>query len=264
MPFPEASRVIYKKNPLAEVICQLRFPPILKIDADIPANFQDSIRGDFPNFKETSEWKVDIDPTSQVELPPEVLSQLIKSTGTKNYEFSTDDEHWKINLTRTFITLTTGSYTRWEIFKEKWIKPLRIFNEIYSPDYFSRIGLRYIDVFDRSSIGLEDVPWRELFQPYITGILSVDGISENVFKFENKYEIQLADGESNVRIITKFVKRRNSDEIAFMIDSDFFVNKRTNIENAIEKLDFFNIRGSRLLQWCITDRLQEAIEPEKL
>ncbi len=264
MPFPEAPRVIYKKNPLVEVICQLRFPPILKIDTDIPANFQDSIRSDFPNFKETSEWKVEIDPTSQEKLPPEVLSQLLKSTGTKNYEFSTDDENWKINLTRTFIALTTRSYTRWETFKEKWIKLLKVFNEIYSPDYFSRVGLRYIDVFDRSFIGLGNVPWRELFQPHITGILSVDGIGEKVISFENKYEIQLEDGESKVRIITKFVTPRNSDEIAFMIDSDFYINSRINVENATEKLDFFNIRGSRLLQWCITERLQEAIEPEKL
>ena len=48
MPFPEATRVIYHKNPLTDVICQLRFPPILKIDSEIPSLFQDTIREQYP------------------------------------------------------------------------------------------------------------------------------------------------------------------------------------------------------------------------
>jgi len=32
MPFPEVKRVIYEHNPLDKVICQLRFPPILRIE----------------------------------------------------------------------------------------------------------------------------------------------------------------------------------------------------------------------------------------
>ena len=53
MPFPETSqKIIYKKNPLDRVICQLRFPPILKIDTELPDKFQESIRNDFPEFQE--------------------------------------------------------------------------------------------------------------------------------------------------------------------------------------------------------------------
>ena len=47
MPFPDAKRIIFRKNPLTEVVCQLRFPPILKIDAEVPANFQEAIRTEF-------------------------------------------------------------------------------------------------------------------------------------------------------------------------------------------------------------------------
>lgn len=60
MPFPEVKRVIYKKNPLHQVICQLRFPPILKVDAEIPSIFQEKIRGEFPNFKETTEVNMEL------------------------------------------------------------------------------------------------------------------------------------------------------------------------------------------------------------
>ena len=54
MPFPEVRRVIYKKSPLDRVICQLKFPPVLRIDADMPVEFQDCIRREFPNYDEKS------------------------------------------------------------------------------------------------------------------------------------------------------------------------------------------------------------------
>src|SRR6266852_706318 len=50
-PFPEFTRVIYQRNPLVEVVCQLRFSPILRIDTDPPAEFQDRIRSAFPSSK---------------------------------------------------------------------------------------------------------------------------------------------------------------------------------------------------------------------
>ena len=36
-PFPDTPRVVYNKNPLFEVLCQLRFPHILRIETEIPA-----------------------------------------------------------------------------------------------------------------------------------------------------------------------------------------------------------------------------------
>ena len=69
MPFPEAKRIIYRKNPLDQVICQLRFPPILKIDAEVPAKFQDRIRGDFPNLSDSLEIKVEVPHGVKAEIP---------------------------------------------------------------------------------------------------------------------------------------------------------------------------------------------------
>ena len=55
MSFPDTPRVIYNKNPLAEVICQLRFPSILLIDAGLPAGFQERIRAMYPLFADRGE-----------------------------------------------------------------------------------------------------------------------------------------------------------------------------------------------------------------
>jgi uncharacterized protein (TIGR04255 family) len=264
MPFPEVKRVIYRKNPLDQVVCQLRFPPILKIDAGIPADFQERIRRDFPNYSETSEWKVEFSPKIKGQIPQEVLTQILQSSRGKNYEFSSEDGFWKINLTRTFIALTANKYERWEKFKEKLAIPFNAFIEIYSPDHFSRIGLRYIDVIRRSILNLNGVNWTELLQPYILGILSVPEMVNVVHKCENRYEIGLSDGESIVRIITSFVEAADNGEICYMIDSDFYNTNKTRLDDTMKKLDYFNMRASRLIQWCITNRLHQTMEPQTL
>jgi uncharacterized protein (TIGR04255 family) len=264
MPFPEVQRVLYNKNPLDQVVCQLRFPPILRIDAEIPAQFQERIRGHFPNYAEAAELAIEIRPGLPGQVAPELLRQMLQSSGSKNYEFSSEDGIWKINLTRTFVALTTTKYTRWEEFKEKLEIPLNALIEVYAPDSFSRVGLRYVNVIRRSVLGLSDIPWSELLQPYIAGILGAPGVSNHVQGFENTYEVRLADGESVVRIVTRLVEAADDGESCFMIDSDYSNMNKTAIQSAVERLNYFNIRASRLIQWSITDRLHQAMEPTPL
>ena len=263
MPFPEVTRVIYNKNPLDEVICQLKFPPILKIDTEIPVEFQEKVRAKFPMFSEKSEWQIAIPPEAQGKIPPEILQQAMKSSGIRNYQFSSEDEQWQINLTRGFVALSAKKYQRWEQFKEMLEIPLKALINIYAPDYFLRVGLRYIDVINRSVLNLTDVSWNELLQPHILGILGAPEVASKVKNFETTHDIGLADGESLVRIITKFVKPVDDDEICFKIDSDFYRHK-TELSSYISILDYLNKRASRLIQWCITRRLHEAMEPKSI
>jgi uncharacterized protein (TIGR04255 family) len=262
MPFPEVKRILYGRNPLDQVICQLRFPPILRIDAEIPASFQDGVRGFFSNFSEVSEWNIDL-PELKGPIPPDILRQALQSVGNKNYEFSSEDGQWKINLTRTFVALTAKKYERWEQFKERLEIPLRTLIDVYAPEYLSRIGLRYIDIIKRSALDLDGVNWNELLQPYILGITG-SAVGDQVTSFESKYELNLSDKVSIVRIITKFVKVVDTDEVCYMIDSDFHNTHKTGIDSVFEKLDYLNTRASRLIQWAVTEKLHRAMEPREL
>lgn len=266
MLFPECKRVIYKKNPLDVVICQLIFPPILKIDTEIPVAFQEKIRKYFPNFTETSEMlSIGISSVTTKQIQPELPEQALKPL--KNYEFSSEDEQWKINLTRTFVSLSTKKYERWETFREKLSVPFEALKEVYSPDYFLRVGLRYIDVFNRLFLDFPpNTKWDELLQPYILGIVGYPktDVKDKVKNFASMYEIELPNKEGNVVINTKLVKAVKDGEICFMIDSDFYNANKTPIDSTMERLDFFNAHASRLIRWCITDRLHNAMEPQSL
>lgn len=172
------------------------------------------------------------------------------------------DDNWKINLTRTFVALSTKRYERWELFREKLNVPFHALLQAYSPHSFSRIGLRYIDVIKRSELGLSDTPWEQLLQPYIAGVLSAPHVGMAVKDIQSRHDIELADGASIVRISTGFTESANGGELCFVIDSDLSNSTGTSKEDAMGTLDYFNLRASRLIRWCITERLHTAMEPE--
>jgi len=263
MPFPETKRVIYENNPLDKVICQLRFPPILKIDTKVPDEFQERIRDSFPEFSEKAEIKLPIFKSAQKDTPAEVL-QSITPTGNKNYEFSSEDKVWTINLTRTFLALSTKNYKRREDFRAHLDAPLQAFIEIYNPSAFSRVGLRYIDIIRRSDLNLNGIPWSELLKPHVLWLLGSSDVNENIRSFQAQCEIKLEDETSIARVMTGLVDGQESNEECFMIDTDFYTSKKTAITDVGSKLDFFHTQGSRLIQWLITKRLHEAMEPEEL
>lgn len=264
MPFPQVKRVIYNKNPLDRVICQLRFPPVLKIDTEIPAIFQERVRTDYPNLSETSDVTMEPSPGMQKVAPEEVKHLVIQSLGMRNYAFSSEDEHWTINLTRNFVALSTTRYVKWEEFRARLSGALDALIGVYSPVYFSRIGLRYMNVIVRSRLGLNNASWNELIQPHLLGILALPDLGGNVQRFESAYDIRLDDGKSVVRVAARTVDKINTQESCFMIDSDFFKAQKLKRDEVFEGLEYLNTRASRLIRWCITERLHQAMEPQPI
>ena len=101
--FSNQPRKFYRRSPLIEVICQLRFPDILKIEAHEPADFQDAIRQVYPQYAKRIE-----------QLPPQNAGGKMVEQGTvNNYQFISADGGWKVSLTKGFIALSTTRYTRW-------------------------------------------------------------------------------------------------------------------------------------------------------
>jgi uncharacterized protein (TIGR04255 family) len=260
MEFPETERVIFKKSPLKEVICQVRFPSILSIETEIPSKFQDRIRDEYPLFNEKVEVRFKITKDATVELPDFADIQPSHDRN-KNYEFVSSDENWKINLTSGFLTLSTHAYTRWEEFALHFDNAYKALLEIYKPPFFTRIGLRYKDIISRSDLGFDGVPWSELLEPHILGILIAPNLNDGILQIQHVTEIALLDN-CVVRIASGLLPNQDEGDSDFVIDSDFFTTSKTEIPQTLDKLDFFNTQGTRLIQWSTTKKLQDAMEPE--
>jgi len=260
MTFPESPRVVYSKNPLAEVICQLKFPPILRIESEPPAQFQEKIRRDYPLMTETT--------FDQPPLPPAIARALGQALPGfiqgRTYSFETPDRDWKIGITREFLALSSTHYSRWEDFRQRLRRALDALMTTYQPSFLVRVGLRYRNVIRKDIAGMKDADWSQLLEPHILGELSDPTLAKAVLHSAHDVIISLGENEGQVRILHGLIKEGEQQESNYAIDSDFFREVTTEVGDAFKYLDSFNEEAGRLFRWCITTLLHDHLGASEL
>lgn len=263
MAFPNSARVLYKKNPLEAVICQLRFPPILRIESEPPAPFQEAIRSKYPLLEERA-----LRGAALAGLPEEIAKVIGESfpalrSGSREFQFSTADEHWKLALTREVLALTARKYERWEEFEEHLGFGIDALSKCYSPAFFTRVGLRYRNVIVRSDLAVGTRPWRELLKPHIAGVLSSPDLADKIEQALHNVVISIGD-RARVQIQHGLGRHKETGEELYLIDADFYTEQRTEVRDVTKALSHFNREAGRLFRWCIEDSLHRAMEPSAI
>lgn len=257
--FSQEPRQRFGKNQLIEVICQLRFPEILSIGTNLPVEFQEAIRAEFPKYAARKEA-----------APPKVTGTpgnltLQNQPESVNYQFISADGAYKVNLTGKFISLSTVRYTNWEDFAQKLDKPLAAFIQIYKPAYFERVGLRYINAFSRKALGLEGTAFRELFQPCYLGILAEDDVQEaSTTRCSLDMELALRGGcRAKIHAGPGLIKRPGLDdkEVRFILDNDLFMSGNIPMNLSTGALETLHQQAHSLFRGAITQELADAMEP---
>ena len=265
MVFPDAKRTIYKINVLEQVICQLRFPTILKIDTEVPSQFQEAIRHRFPIYKQTNAGADPGFPDGLAQYMPQELIESFSMRGNLRFQFLSSDGEWTVSLTREFVALSTTNYTSWEEFRENMGLVIRALLDVYTPAFITRVGLRYQNVIDRKSLNLEGCAWKRLIEGYVLGPLAENKVAEAVAEHRNTLGVRLEGQNDFVRLEHGLVANSDSDgaSYCYKLDNDLYSQQeaQANAEYLIQKLDYLNAANRRLFNWCITDRLRSAMEP---
>lgn len=260
--FSSKARQIYRKNQLAEVICQLRFPEILSINNNVPADFQELIRDAYPIY------------SSSVETPAPKLTgapgnlQVQNGLPINNYQFASADGFWRVNLTSKFISLSCTNYKNWETFAKSLDKPLAAFIKIYKPAFFERIGLRYLNFFSREALGIEDIPYRKLISPSYLGILNEDALQEkSTLRSSVDAEVVIGGGcHAKIHAGPGLVKQNGQQqkEVKFIFDQDLFMNGNIPVNVSAGALETLHSQAYPIFRSAITDELHNAMEPIKI
>jgi len=254
MPFAESARIQFENNPLVEVICQLRFPPILSIAAEEPATFQDRIRSTYPLYSLEE----------QSALPAEIVESLknfpLKLGKQSDHRFTTENEKRIVTLNKAFLALMDFDYLRWTDFKNELDSVREAVEDTYEPSFYTRVGLRYRNAIVREDLGLEGTPWERLINPSLTGLLGVSDVCDYVTEAQGKTVIRLDEVEGG------FVTLRQGlgmvdDRLAYLIDADFFTTTKQEAPNVPGILDIFNRLNGNLFRWAIRDELRDALQP---
>lgn len=254
MQFPDSPRVIYERNPLVEVVCQLRFPRVLVLEERVPAEFHQFVSKRLP--------VVEVRHSLPVTLGIAGHGQEI-SPGKAIYDFQSRDRKYKLSLSSDFIALSTTKYTRWEEFSAHLFEALEAFHNIYAPIYYSRVGLRYQDKIIKRDLGLTDKPWAQLVAHWCLGPLGSNDIDpHSVLNLQNFFQLRLPNGRVSVRIS---FSQEGGEEDSMIIDNDFYeegvIEYGTHIQ---ELLQDYNSSARRAFRWIISDFVHDALGPQRV
>lgn len=248
MVFPESDRVVFDKNPLTQVICQLRFPPILKIVGD-PAGFQDRIRDSYPLYERDEG------------LPREV-QQAISGAGISGivgdvtHKFISADRLNQVSISKNFVASSTEKYGRWEDFRREIVRAVDATRDEYVPAFYERIGLRYMDTVNRAQLGLEDKNWSDLIRREFLGPIAVQDIAGAVGTYQAQAVFSLTDIENSF-VQLRYGLDQNGE--SFFVDADYYVTGQYDEDKAFVILDSFNRTAGNLFRWIIKPSLRNAL-----
>ena len=256
------NRCEYRNNQLHEVICQLRFPEILTIGTTVPAAFQEAIRDEYPQYTARKDA-----------APPKITGtpgnfSLENAPAAINYQFTSMDGVWRVNLTSKFISIACTRYTGWEDFAARLDKPLAAFIKLYKPAYFERVGLRYVNIISRKALDLDGVAFKELIQPCYLGILSEEDVVEgSTSRCSVDAEIGLRGGcRAKIHAGPGMVKKNGQQdpEVKFIFDQDLFLPGKLPVNLSAGSLQMLHTHAYSIFRGAITDTLHDALEPAKI
>jgi len=251
--FPEVSEIRLGKAPLVEVVCQVRFPPILRISEKDrePVEFQDEIRESFPI--------VEVEHGFLVRLPG------IGSGGTpsaevqsKIYRFRSSDRQTTISLAADFYAVSTNRYTHWHDFAQQLSMADQAVQKVYKPAYATRIGLRYVNRLTPENTGCQSLhELYNLLNPELTTYARSDGWSD---PREMQFRLLLTDDPARLSLRTGHGYGKD-DLPYFLLDFDYFEEGELPLTDIVDRCDRYHELIYRAFRWCIPEEKLVVFDP---
>jgi uncharacterized protein (TIGR04255 family) len=263
MPFgPPVPEVPLRDAPLVNVIAQVRFPPIMRIESDpgFVAVFQEAIRKDYPILRPERQLGVLIGPGG---VQPQ-------DAGTVWRFESKDPDAWQVILAPTFVSLSAKRYTRRSDLLARLTVVLHALEAWLDPNVCDRIGVRYVDrvMGDRLS------RLAKLIRPEVLGVGGdkeamgdvdvVHALSDSLFRLGDLSELRgrwgtLPGGATYDPGIEP------ARETSWVLDLDHYTSKPEDFELAAigAKVAEFCERIYTFFRWVVTDDFLDEFGAER-
>lgn len=255
--FPEREdNIRLKRSPLAEVICQVRFPPILRIPENRPVALQDRIRKRFPDYEIEDNVLFRVDAASGRPLPT-AQEQVVN----RSYKFISRKRGNTVVLAVDFFAISSARYAVWEEFASDLRLVSEAVVEVYEPAHATRVGLRYVNLLDPEKLGLASfAEVVGLLQPELQVLFKTEVWSEPA---EAAIQLVLADEEGAGRLAFRMGKRIHDEKSSLALDFDYFQEDEEGLplEDLVERCDRYHRVIYDAFRWCIPDGNLEVFDP---
>lgn len=266
MKIAPSEHVIYERNPLAEVVCQVRFSSAPELGAEVTEDVREELRKQ--GYTEESAEQV-----LNFKLSPAVSpGQQLPPSITKIFHFAAPDGAWRFTYCSDFMALTCSRYSGWSEFLPRMLNGIAPLIRKFPALSVSRLGLRYKDVIEREPLGLEGTPWPELIQPFLLGPLMPNAFSDggrmdegDLTSFLSQAVLQLED--CKLLLQSSLLSADVGNRRAFLIDADFFDENNfgerflADESSLKSRLESLHTNAGALFRRGITEKLHVALQP---
>lgn len=240
--FPIQADIPLRNPPLTEVVCQVRFPPILSIGNEVPIRFQERVRSRFPEFDVQQQFFM---------LLPDAGAAVEPGPGKKStiYRFQSGDNQDAISLAVNFFAHTTKRYQHWSHFASNLTFVHEAVQEVYQPSYATRIGLRYINRLTLANTGTNSLgELLALVRPELTALLTTNAWLEPE---EALSQLLLEDGTAKLTLRSGY--SHDDSGHSFLLDFDYYEEGQLELAGLLARCDHYHDRIYSAFRWCILD-----------
>jgi uncharacterized protein (TIGR04255 family) len=264
MPLPAFDRVVFSKNPLFSVAAQIRFPTILRIQTEAPAQFQELVRAEFPVYSSGNPVMMNAPAGAPPEVQRAIMAAMQGGLGSgmpKAHKFVTADKNWTVQVTQDSFTFECKSYPKWEVFREKLHSAWNHFVSVYRPPYATLVGMRYQNLIERQKLGLAETPWSALLKPFIAAEFGCPEFTESeIVSAIHRVELDLGNSDQGI-IQHGLATNQGTKESVYLIDNNFNTKGNVELRNVFNRFDKLNGHSGSLFRLCLTEDLYHALGP---
>jgi uncharacterized protein (TIGR04255 family) len=230
---PQVEPVEYEKNFITTAVCELRFPALLEFETKSPSQLQKELRKEFPNYERRQSVSLGGgDPVKEVK-----------------HLFKSKKGDWIVSFRTWAIAIETSRYTSFEEFQGRLTNLLDISRPLLDTDFFTRIGLRYIN-----EIPLEDGNPRGLIREDLVAPL-VQGVYGDVTQFSQEIRGFLKTGGYTLRHGLSDIEKGPR---TYTLDFDFY-EENVQYESVLPLVSDFNKQSFSFFSWAIGPKTLESL-----
>jgi len=257
--FPDPGNCVrLARSPLTEVICQLRFPPILRIAQDSPAQFQERVRARFPDY--------------QVQLPLLVgpVAAMVEGGNIEAkprlHRFETSPAGTYVVLAPDFVAMGTTSYGRWEQFSEQLGFVIDAFRATYEPADGTRLGLRYRNLITPALVGRSTLQEVRLLLNDALRTAQLSDVLDDPLRTLCEVRARVGGDASAPEFLTLRSELVNTPDASpgCSLDFDYYCEGRIASDTILGRCARYHERIYRAFRWTLAPDALAAFEPQEV
>ncbi|MDY0961778.1 TIGR04255 family protein [Massilia sp. CFBP9026] len=230
----------YKRNFLKQAVCELRFPTLMELgESKPPAAVVHALRKEYPIL----------------ELANEVTFGVGMSNESNHiHTLRSSKMNWSVSIKQSALTIETTSYSEYTEMKARVLRVVQAAEKSIDTDFFTRIGLRYINVID---VGSD--PSDGWINPSLVSPIR-EGAFINIQEFAGKLLLSAQDGGCLLQHGIRLKPAVNDAEVVpeYFIDIDSF-RSEVPLNEVASALDSMHAQAFNLFDWCLGEKSREYL-----